>query len=59
MYLRPFKLYRVNLEPLNSSNAGDFPGVEFLGTLAIYVLRNTSHWEVSRRSPGVDVKEMY
>ena len=24
MNLRPFKLYRVYLEPLNSSNAGDF-----------------------------------
>ena len=24
MNLRPFKLYRVHLEPLNSSNVGDF-----------------------------------
>ena len=24
MNLRPFKLYRVYLEPLNSSNVGDF-----------------------------------
>ena len=48
-----------------------FPGVEFLRTLSrfkkrkgnsssyVHGLHKTSHWEVSRRSRAVDVKEMY
>ena len=31
--LRSFKLNRVYLDPLNMSNAGEFPGVEFLRIL--------------------------
>ena len=33
MNLRSFKLNRVYLDPLNISNAGSFPGVEFLRIL--------------------------
>ena len=35
MNLRPFKPYRVCLEPLNSTNVGDFSGVEFLRALSM------------------------
>ena len=31
--LRSFKLNHVYLDPLNMSNAGEFPGVEFLSIL--------------------------
>ena len=34
--LRPFKLYRVYLDPFNLSNAGNSPGVEFLRTFSRY-----------------------
>ena len=52
------------------SNAGFFPGVEFLrilfrfkktkenSSLYVHVLHKTSNWEVSHRSRAVDVKEM-
>ena len=33
MNLRSFKLNRVYLDPLKMSNAGDFPGVEFVRIL--------------------------
>ena len=71
MNLRSFKLNHVYLDPLNMSNAGDFPGVEFLRILFkfkkrkenswsyVHVLHKTSSQEVSRRSRAVDVKEMY
>ena len=74
MNLRLFKHYRVYLELLNSSNVGGFSTflrVEFLGVLSmfkerkenlssyVHVLHKMSHWEVSRRSRAVDVKEMY
>ena len=71
MNLRSFKLNRVYLIPLNMSNAGDFPGVEFLRILFrfkkrkgnsssyVHVLHKTANLEVSRRSRAVDVKEMY
>ena len=71
MNLRPFKLYRVHLEPLNSSNVGDFSWSRILkglfpcsnreGKIVVVCPRphKTSHWEVSRRSRVVDVKEMY
>ena len=69
--LRSFKLYRVYLDPLNMSNVGDFPGVEFLRVLLrfkktkenlssyVHVLYKTSNWEISRRSRAVDVKEIH
>ena len=61
MNLRSFKLNRVYLDPLNMSNAGDFPGVELLRILFkfkkrkensswyVHVLHKTSNQEVSRR----------
>ena len=69
MNLHPFKLYRVYLEQLNSSNVGDFSWSWILkgfihvqiekGNLLSYVhvLYKTSHWEVSRRSRAVDVQK--
>ena len=71
MNLRRFKLYRVYLEPLNSSNVGDFSWSWILkgfiyvqiekGKLSscVHVLHKTTHWEFSRHSRAVDVKEMY
>ena len=71
MNLRPFKLYGVCLEPLNSSNVGDFSWSWILKGFVhvqiekknlssyVHVLHKTSHWKVSRRSQTVDVKEMY
>ena len=70
--LRPFKLYRVYLEPLFLSNIGDISWSwilkEFIHVQIekgknllpyVHVLHKTSHWEVSHRSRAVDVKEMY
>ena len=74
--LRPFKLYRVYLEPLNSPNVGNFSWSwilkgfihvkqrkenlsSYVPQVHAHVLHKTSHWEVSRRSGAVDVKEMY
>ena len=81
MNLRHFKLYRVYLEPLNSSNVyvgdvswswilkgfihiqiekGNLSSTYLSSTyLYVHVLYKTSHWEVSRRSRAVDIKEMY
>ena len=72
MNLCPFKLYRVYLEPLNSSNVDDFSWSWILKGFIqvqtekkenlssyVHVLHKTSHWEVERRSRAVDVKEMY
>ena len=72
MNFRPFKLYRVHLEPLNSSNVGDFSWNWILKGFThvqikkgnffssyVHVLHKTCYWEVSRRSRAVDVKEMY
>ena len=58
MNLRPFKLYRVYLEPLNSSNVGDFSWSLILkGFIYVQIEKGkfvvvcprpltTSHWEV-------------
>ena len=70
MNLRPFKLNRVYLDPLNISKAGDFSWIWILkdfiqvqkedGKSSSYVdvHRKTANWEVSRRSRAVDVEEM-
>ena len=72
MNLRHFKLYRVYLEPLNSSNVyvGDVSWSWILkgfihiqiekGNLSSYVhvLYKTSHWEVSPGSRAMNIKEM-
>ena len=69
--LRSFQLNGVYLHPLNVSNAGDFSCSRILkdfiqvqkeegdSSSYVHVLHKTSNWEVSRRSRGVDVKEMY
>ena len=71
MNLRPFKLCRVYLDPLNSSNVRDVSWSWILKALSmfnlrkenssscVHVLHKMSHWKVSRRSRALDVKEMY
>jgi len=73
MNLCPFKLYRVYLEPLivvkckrlflelNSYNKGFIHVQIEKGKFVVVCPRfhKRSHWEVSRRSRAVDVKEMY
>ena len=47
MNLRPFKLYRVYLEPLNSSNEGDF--------CWSWILKGFIHVEICRRMFHIEV----
>ena len=50
MNLRPFKLYRVYLEPLNSSNKGDFSWSWILkGFIYVEICRSMSTSSISRR----------
>ena len=45
MNLRPFKLYHVYLEPLNSSNVGDFPWS--------WILKGFIHVQIEKRKFAV------
>ena len=68
MNFRPFKVYRVYLKPLNSSNVGDFSWIWILKGFIlvqvekenlssyVHVLSKTSHREVSGRSRAVTSK---
>ena len=58
MNLRSFKLNRIYLDPLDMSNAGDFPGFEFLRILFSFKNRKENSWSYCSRNRTVDVKEM-
>ena len=49
---------RVYLDPLKMSNAGDFPGVEFLRILFSFKNRKENSSSYCSRNRTVDVKEM-
>ena len=58
MNLRSFKLNRVYLDSLKMSNAGDFPGVEFLRILFSFKNRKENSSSYCSRNRTMDVKEM-
>ena len=59
MNLRSFKLYRVYLDPLNMSNADDFPGVELLRTLLRFKKRKENYRRISTSSIKRQIRRFY